>query len=76
MFLSLPNTHNMTRLNLYFVESSGSKWIKSFYSFYIFNSLFPLYDYWAHMLQLPKPGHPRAHALQQDKPPQSEAHVL
>ena len=34
------------------------------------------HNYWAHMLQLPKPGRPRAHAPQQEKPPQSEAHVL
>ena len=28
---------------------------------------------WAHVLQLPKPAHPRAHPLQWEKPPQWEA---
>ena len=31
------------------------------------------HNYWACMPQLLKPGHPRAHALQQEKPPQWEA---
>ena len=29
-------------------------------------------NYWVHVLQLLKPGHPRACALQQEKPPQQE----
>ena len=28
------------------------------------------HNYWVHVLQLPKPKSPRAHALQQEKPPQ------
>ena len=31
------------------------------------------HNYWAHVLQLLKPSHPRAHALQWEKPQQSEA---
>ena len=33
------------------------------------------HNYWAHMLQLLKPVCPKAHALQQEKPPQWEACV-
>jgi len=33
------------------------------------------HNYWAHMLQLQKPACPRARALQQEKPPQWEAHT-
>ena len=33
------------------------------------------HNYWDYMLQLPKPLHPRACALQQEKPPQWEACV-
>ena len=33
-------------------------------------------DYWAHVLELQKPKHPRACALQQEKPQQWEAHAL
>ena len=32
-------------------------------------------DYWSYVLQLLKPMLPRAHALQQEKPPQWEAHA-
>ena len=34
------------------------------------------HNYWARAPQLLKPAHPRAHALQQEKPPQWEAHAL
>ena len=33
------------------------------------------HNYWSHVLQLLKPAHPRACALQQEKPPQWEAHA-
>ena len=33
------------------------------------------HSYWAQGLQLPKPAHPGAGALQQEKPLQWEAHV-
>ena len=34
------------------------------------------HNYWAHVPLLLKPKCPRAHALQQEEPPQWEAHVL
>ena len=33
------------------------------------------WKYWAHVLQLLKPEHPRAHAPKQEKPPKWEARV-